>query len=180
MLHSVSFFCIILWLHSRPIASYLNSEKYSRASDFLDIAFFPTLMSYFHCLGNFVEKEMATHSSILAWRIPWMEEPGGLQSTGSQRVGHNWATSLSLSGNFTAHMRLENIELKQIVKLYFKTLTLPFNPFSLLSFYMLDFVANGLEIWIICNVVNTERYCYMYFACVWGHFKWTPVNLLHR
>ena len=33
-----------------------------------------------------VEKEMATHSSILAWRIPWMEEPGGLQSMGSQRV----------------------------------------------------------------------------------------------
>ena len=41
---------------------------------------------------------MATHSSILAWRIPWTEEPGGLQSTGSQRVGHDWATSLSLSG----------------------------------------------------------------------------------
>ena len=36
---------------------------------------------------------MATHSSILAWRIPWTEEPGGLQSTGSQRVGHDWATS---------------------------------------------------------------------------------------
>ena len=36
-----------------------------------------------------LEKEMATHSSILAWRIPWAEEPGGLQSTGSQRVGHN-------------------------------------------------------------------------------------------
>ena len=33
-----------------------------------------------------LEKEMATHSSILAWRIPWMEKPGGLQSTGSQRV----------------------------------------------------------------------------------------------
>ena len=36
-----------------------------------------------------LEKEMATHSSILAWRIPWTEEPGGLQSMGSQRVGHN-------------------------------------------------------------------------------------------
>ena len=36
-----------------------------------------------------LEKEMATHSSILAWKIPWMEEPGGLQSLGSQRVGHN-------------------------------------------------------------------------------------------
>ena len=36
-----------------------------------------------------LENEMATHSSILAWRIPWTEEPGRLQSTGSQRVGHN-------------------------------------------------------------------------------------------
>ena len=36
-----------------------------------------------------LEKEMAAHSSILAWRIPWMEEPGGLQSKGSQRVGHD-------------------------------------------------------------------------------------------
>ena len=36
-----------------------------------------------------LEKEMATHSSILAWRIPWAEEPGGLQSTGLQRVRHN-------------------------------------------------------------------------------------------
>ena len=35
-----------------------------------------------------LEKEMATHSSILAWRIPWMEEAGGLQSMGSQRAGH--------------------------------------------------------------------------------------------
>ena len=34
-----------------------------------------------------LEKEMVTHSSILAWKIPWMEEPGGLQSMGSQRVG---------------------------------------------------------------------------------------------
>ena len=44
-----------------------------------------------------LEKEMSTHSSILAWRIPWTEELGGLQSMGSQRVGHNRATSLSLS-----------------------------------------------------------------------------------
>ena len=36
-----------------------------------------------------LEKEMATHSSILAWKIPWMEEPGGLSSMGSQRVRHD-------------------------------------------------------------------------------------------
>ena len=37
-----------------------------------------------------LEEGLATHSSILAWRIPWAEKSGGLQSTGSQRVGHNW------------------------------------------------------------------------------------------
>ena len=40
-----------------------------------------------------LEKGMATHSSILAWRIPWTEEPGGLQSMGSQRVGQDSATN---------------------------------------------------------------------------------------
>ena len=44
-----------------------------------------------------LEKEMATHSSILAWRIPWTEEPGGLQSMVSQRVGHDRVTSLTHS-----------------------------------------------------------------------------------
>ena len=41
-----------------------------------------------------LEKEMVIHSNTLAWKIPWTEEPDKLQSMGSQRVGHNWATSL--------------------------------------------------------------------------------------
>ena len=45
------------------------------------------------CWEDSLEEEMAIHSSILAWRIPWTEEPGGPQSTGSQRVGHDWETS---------------------------------------------------------------------------------------
>ena len=43
-----------------------------------------------------LEKEMAIHSSTIAWKIPWTEEPGSLQSMGSQRVRHDWATSISL------------------------------------------------------------------------------------
>ena len=43
-----------------------------------------------------LEKPMAPHSCTLAWKIPWTEEPGRLQSMGSLRVGHDWATSLSL------------------------------------------------------------------------------------
>ena len=48
------------------------------------------------CLLRNWEKAVAPHSSTLAWKIPWTEEPGGLQSMGSRRVGHDWATSLSL------------------------------------------------------------------------------------
>ena len=54
-----------------------------------------------------LEREMATHSSILAWKIPWMEEPGRLQSMALQRVGHDRVTSLSLS--FTLWSRKEFI-----------------------------------------------------------------------
>ena len=54
-----------------------------------------------------LEKAMATHSNILAWRIPWMEEPGRLQSMGSQRVGHDWATSLTCLGEGPGQNRSE-------------------------------------------------------------------------
>ena len=53
-------------------------KRQTRLSDF-------TFTFHFHAL----EKEMATHSSVLAWRIPGMGEPGGLPSMGSHRVGHN-------------------------------------------------------------------------------------------
>ena len=55
-------------------------KSQTRLSDF-------TLTFHFHAL----EKEMATHSSVLAWRIPWREKPGGLLSMGSHRVGHDWS-----------------------------------------------------------------------------------------
>ena len=55
-----------------------------------------TQRSFISYLCFYSEKAMATHSSTLAWKIPWMEEPGGLQSMGSLRVGHVWVTSLSL------------------------------------------------------------------------------------
>ena len=50
-----------------------------------------------------LEKEMATHSSTLAWKIPWMEKPGGIQSMGLQWVGHDWATSLCFHNWLKTH-----------------------------------------------------------------------------
>jgi len=57
------------------------------------------LDNFYCCISRLLaslEKAMAPNSSTLAWKIPWTEEPGGLQSMGSLRVGHDWATSLSL------------------------------------------------------------------------------------
>ena len=73
--------------------SVLNSKYIKRVSLMAQmVKNLPTLReAWVRSLGweDPLEKRMATHSSILAWRIPWTEEPGGLQSMGSQRVGHN-------------------------------------------------------------------------------------------
>ena len=61
---------------------------------------------------------MAMHSSILTWRIPWTEEPGGLQSMGSQRVGHDWAHTQRNNPNFrNSRGFLSNLKLNNIWKL---------------------------------------------------------------
>ena len=63
----------------------------ARLSDF-------TFTFHLHAL----EKEMATHSSVLAWRIPGMAEPGGLPSMGSHRVGHNWSNLVAAAAGSEA------------------------------------------------------------------------------
>ena len=71
---------------------------FTEASFFAGLRF-RVLISFACTTGNLwlpqlsLEKGMATHSSILAWRIPWTEEPGGLQSLGLQRVRHDWMTN---------------------------------------------------------------------------------------
>ena len=56
-----------------------------------------------------LEKEMATHSSILAWKIPWIEEPGGLQSMGLKRIGHNWMikhTEMNIKYKYNIYLQI--------------------------------------------------------------------------
>ena len=73
---------------------------------------------------DLLEKEMAAHSSILAWKIPWTEEPGGLQSMGSQRVRHNWAcvfaplSFLSLKKRQVSH-KTERLPTESSLNFYF-------------------------------------------------------------
>ena len=91
-------------------------------------------------------KEVATHSSTLAWRIPWMEEPGRLQSTGSQRVGHDWVTSLSLS----------------LYKLYHDKLLLWLNEFSKMA-TAIYLVSQALQ--NPCHTPSKDR---LYFPFPWN------------
>ena len=64
-----------------------------------------------------LEKEMPTHSSTLAWKISWMEESGGLQSMGPQRVGHDWATSRSF---FHSQAHIPSLDSPNISRSVFK------------------------------------------------------------
>ena len=72
------YFWKIPWMEEPGGLQSMGSRSQTRLSDF-------PFTFHFHAL----EKEMATHSSVLAWRIPETEEPGGLPSMGSHRVGHN-------------------------------------------------------------------------------------------
>ena len=85
------------------------SSVYFPQCDFMILSNNSSITNYFHSqllriflnVKHFAQcftcsKAMAPHSSALAWKIPWTEEPGRRQSTGSRRVGHDWATSLSL------------------------------------------------------------------------------------
>ena len=92
-------------ISSNQIGINLNCGSVaSRLSDF-------TLFFHFRAL----EKEMATHSSVLAWRIPGMGEPGGLPSMGSHRVGHDWSDLAAASLiNFDSHLIFTVLRLNSV------------------------------------------------------------------
>ena len=90
-----------------------------------------------------LEEEMATRSSILAWIIPWTEEPGELQSTGSQRIGHDWS-------DWARTHTAENHDLL----LYFRPrprnpapISLLFLPFLMLPFFFIFYNSNDFQAW---------------------------------
>ena len=84
-----SFFRLFLWVSPLSFKASLEAQR---------VKHLPAVWeNQVHSLGREdpLEKEMAPHSSTLAWKIPWTEKPGMLQSMGSQTVRHDWATSLS-------------------------------------------------------------------------------------
>ena len=88
-----------------------------------------------------LEEEMATHSSILAWRIPWTEEPGGLQSRVSQRAGHNWAHT---------HNFLNDASL-MVVSIFISLVTYDFK----LLFYKKKYIYLGCSGSSLCGLLTS-------------------------
>ena len=102
-----------------------------------------------------LEKEMETHSSTLAWKIPWTEEPGRLQSMGSQRVRLDWATSLSLF--FTSSIW---------GCWFFHMLTI---LFSFLFFEAMLMVRSDFDFWVslVINGIEPLFMCFLLFVYLW-------------
>ena len=113
------------WLdYTKKRCVNLMVSQYSEGSrEWWGLGYIRSLATHFLLLRvSHLEKEMATHSSILAWRISWTEEPGGLQSIGSQRVKHEWMT------NF--HFQSQSETWARIAKIFYITLLIFFS-FSL-------------------------------------------------
>ena len=92
-----------------------------------NIPLFSSSLHYCTCSVHSLEKEMAIHSSTIAWKIPWTEETGRLQSMGSQRVGHDWATSLFTQFLFWLWMSLfcyKNLIIMFIIVTYYNIHTM--------------------------------------------------------
>ena len=101
------------------MTSVISTHKAS----YTKVAKNPTQLSNFTFTFHFhaLEKEMATHSSVLAWRIPGMGEPGGLPSMGSHKVGHDWsdlaiAIAMGRSGCFAIRVRFPTPKLNHLIR----------------------------------------------------------------
>ena len=126
-----------------------------------------------------MEKEMATHSSILAWRIPWTEEPGGLQSMGSQRVRRDWRLTHIPTltwgiSNFPLKVRKKKMELSDF---NLKKITWPSNAYTTkfrlllwLSFFNINEIYTVLTLSLGNELMNDFLSCFLYYACIAFHF----------
>ena len=104
---------------------------------------------------------MATHSSILAWRIPWTEEPGGLQSTRSQRVGHNWAIFTHLFTPYSYCVELHSVFILSQFICVVRAMDVGSDGFILISTFRFlvgggenEFlVSEGPGVWAFCSLL---------------------------
>ena len=116
-------------------------------------------------LGDPLEEEMATHSSFLVWRVPWTEEPDGLQSRGPQRVKHEWGTEHD--GTQSGKKR--------------KGLSLQVMPLETFSYLRADFMTLSLRLvdsQVLSHLSDIWALWWYKFlsACTFGHFLWSSIS----
>ena len=137
-----------------------------------------------------LEKEMATHPSFHAWEIPWTNEPGGLQSMGLKRVGHDWATSF----------HLPSLNIWQLISavVYFKLKTLKFNSTVKLNviapspphfILLMSHFTSFYLVYHLTNYCNHSYFYYFFLLTIILVYKWLnlypyyvfifPVRLVH-
>ena len=123
-----------------------------------------------------LKEEMATHSDILAWKIPWTEEPGGLQSTGLQRVEHDWANNSFLIAQpcFATFLCFQLVRVLQ--KCCLCSVSIPSFPINLEITLAIPSVASGghhnaknsgqFSVCILCNpsvhLTKSFNSCFLY------------------
>ena len=112
-----------------------------------------------------LEKEMAPHSSTLAWKILWTEEPGRLQSMELQRVGHDWETSISLSPYNPAILLMIVHPKKAIQKVYVHQhyLQYIYNRQDVVATYVF------IDRWLAKDVIHTHTHTYIYNGVLFDH-----------
>ena len=108
-----------------------------------------------------LEKKMATHSSTLAWKIPWMEEPGRLQSMGSQRVRHDWVTSLHLIMSDDEHLFMG------LLAIWISSMEKWNVYFSLLSIGL--FVSFYQAMWTVLCILENNPLSVTSFSNIFSH-----------
>ena len=113
-----------------------------------------TFTFHFHSL----EKEMATHSSVLAWRIPGTGEPGGLLSMGSHRIGHDWSDSAAVAAAAAACFPTQNLPLNFLISIKDVIIPLSSQPF----------IANLLPLFFFnWNIVDLQRCVSFRYTAKW-------------
>ena len=122
---------------------------------------------------DLLEKEMATHSNILAWRIPWTEEPGGLQSMGSQRVRHDWATSLHF---FTSLSYYTVNSCEPVVGRKPVTSSIALSPIVLIDAYQRFFQMNLFK----CQAILSQSNSTIELIFHWKYPQWQANTLASK
>ena len=103
-------------------------------------------------LSQFMEKEMVTHSSVLAWEIPWTEEPVGLHSMGSQRVGHDWANEHA--GTHT-HTHAEDYNTGNILQKALRTVLPLRGQSTVIHMFETKRVIHQMTCWLFAQSMST-------------------------